>query len=297
MQQTLDLPLAAGVQSLQPSILAGATRQLADALDQIQPPEGIRVYNPLVYGRVAHERYLSLAASGPRPVLFVGMNPGPHGMVQTAVPFGDVVNARAIQALAGSVEGAPLIDRERLPALAHLRPIEGYSFSRKEVSGTRFWSEFAPVFWAAAQRAEAADYRHFPRYIAPAPLPATLERAFVLNICPLAFFGAVDPLKGPRSPAVNITPDKLPKPYREQVLAPCREYFGVVLRSLRPWGLVCFGGWAEKLAATWVRDIDGQPPRVEKVHHPSPRVLNTAAGWHPAAALAERGFWRHVGIE
>lgn len=283
MQQTLDLPLGAGAQTLQPSILAGATRQLADALDQIQPPEGIRVYNPLVYGRVAHERYLSLAASGPRPVLFVGMNPGPHGMVQTAVPFGDVVNARAIQALAGSVEGAPLIDRERLPALAHLRPIEGYSFARKEVSGTRFWSEFAPVFAAAGPTRDR--------------LLSTLRSAFVLNICPLAFFGAVDPLKGPRSPAANITPDKLPKPYREQVLAPCREYFGVVLRSLRPWGLVCFGGWAEKLAATWVRDIDGQPPRVEKVHHPSPRVLNTAAGWHPAAALAERGFWRHVGLE
>ena len=48
------------------------------------------VYNPLEYARAPHELYLSRYGGGRKEVLLLGMNPGPFGMVQTGVPFGDV---------------------------------------------------------------------------------------------------------------------------------------------------------------------------------------------------------------
>src|SRR5580765_6339973 len=48
------------------------------------------VYNPLDYAWKAHERYLRQYGHTPKRVLFLGMNPGPYGMVQTGVPFGEV---------------------------------------------------------------------------------------------------------------------------------------------------------------------------------------------------------------
>ena len=48
------------------------------------------VYNPLQYARRPHALYLSRFGAEPRDVVFVGMNPGPFGMAQTGVPFGDV---------------------------------------------------------------------------------------------------------------------------------------------------------------------------------------------------------------
>ena len=52
------------------------------------------VYNPLEYAWPAHEAYLRRYAAGPKRVLFLGMNPGPFGMVQTGVPFGEIAAVR-----------------------------------------------------------------------------------------------------------------------------------------------------------------------------------------------------------
>ena len=56
------------------------------------PPTAF-VYNPLEYAWSAHEQYLRLAAGDKKKVVFLGMNPGPFGMVQTSVPFGEVTAA------------------------------------------------------------------------------------------------------------------------------------------------------------------------------------------------------------
>lgn len=45
------------------------------------------VYNPIEYAADLHCDFLQKYLNGPKPVLFVGMNPGPFGMVQTAVNF------------------------------------------------------------------------------------------------------------------------------------------------------------------------------------------------------------------
>ena len=45
------------------------------------------VYNPLEYARIPHDRYWAVYGKPPKEVVFVGMNPGPWGMVQTGVPL------------------------------------------------------------------------------------------------------------------------------------------------------------------------------------------------------------------
>lgn len=45
------------------------------------------VYNPIEYAADLHCKYLNKFLNGPKPVVFIGMNPGPFGMAQTGVTF------------------------------------------------------------------------------------------------------------------------------------------------------------------------------------------------------------------
>ena len=94
------------------------------------------VYNPLQYAWAAHEQYLRRYGGRRGVVLMIGMNPGPWGMVQTGVPFGEVAAARDWLAIDGEV-GRPRIEHPK-------RPVLGYQCTRNEVSGARFWG------WAAS---------------------------------------------------------------------------------------------------------------------------------------------------
>ena len=130
------------------------------------------VYNPLVYARRPHEAYLGRYAKQGVDTLLVGMNPGPWGMAQTGVPFGEVGLVR---------EFLGIEERVGRPAVMHpKRPIEGFACTRSEVSGTRLWG------WAR------------DRYQSP---DRFAERLFVVNYCPLVFM---------EESGSNRTPDKLP---------------------------------------------------------------------------------------
>ena len=203
------------------------TRDLAARLDEIGTPDRIVAYNPLVYARDAHERYLDLFG-GPRRLLIVGMNPGPWGMVQTGVPFGNIEHARRILRMNGNE--TPVIGQ---PARTiDDRPVQGFACRRDEVSGHRFWSGLAPL-WAkpddeiqprppgqffgdTGMTAEQVAALQFGQQLA-----RMLGEVFVMNLCPLAFFDAVNG----NGAAPNVTPDKLPKPWRERLVgdaSPCR---------------------------------------------------------------------------
>lgn len=43
------------------------------------------IYNPLEYAANLHNQYVHMYCDKPKKVLFLGMNPGPFGMVQTGV--------------------------------------------------------------------------------------------------------------------------------------------------------------------------------------------------------------------
>lgn len=166
------------------------------------------VYNPLEYAARPHHAYLRRYGEGRRRVLLVGMNPGPWGMVQTGVPFGEVTAVRDFLGIDEPVDP---------PARQHpARPILGFACPRREVSGQRLWS-WVEVRFGTAER----FFRDF----------------FVLNYCPLAFLDA-----GGR----NLTPDKLPAAERARLEAACDRALAAAVEHFRPMFVVGVGAFAEK---------------------------------------------------
>jgi single-strand selective monofunctional uracil DNA glycosylase len=191
--------------------LVTISRHLSEQVDALRFPSVPYVYNPLVYARAPHEAYLERwGAKRPREALMVGMNPGPFGMAQTGVPFGDVTMVREFLGIEGPV-GKPEREHPR-------RPIAGFACHRSEVSGTRFWG------WAR-DRCGTAD-RFF-------------ERVYVANWCPLVFM---------EESGANRPPDKLPAAERKPLFRVCNEAFARVVGVMRPSLVIAIGEFAERRA-------------------------------------------------
>jgi single-strand selective monofunctional uracil DNA glycosylase len=183
------------------------SRELARAVDALEfGPPITHVYDPLVYAREPHERYLALAMRRGIEVLFLGMNPGPFGMAQTGVPFGDAVLVREWLGIEGRV---------RRPEREHpKRPVRGLDCPRREVSGKRFWS------WA---RARFGEPRRF------------FERFSAWNYCPLLFL---------EESGRNRTPDALPAREAAPLFAACDRALAALVRVLEPELVVGVGSFA-----------------------------------------------------
>ena len=187
--------------------LVAVSRALARQVARLTFAEPVAyVYNPLKYARGLHEAYLARFGSGTKDVVLLGMNPGPFGMAQTGVPFGDVAMVRDFLGLAGDVHRP---DREHPK-----RKIEGLACPRSEVSGTRLWG------WAQAEFGAAARF---------------FESFFVANYCPLVFMEAS---------ARNLTPDKLPVREQAALFAACDEALRETVTILRPRFVVGVGVFA-----------------------------------------------------
>ncbi|MGH9464268.1 MAG: single-stranded DNA-binding protein, partial [Thermoanaerobaculia bacterium] len=167
-----------------PSPLEVVAAELASEVAALvfAPPVAF-VYRPLEYAWDPHAAYLKRYGRGRREVLLLGMNPGPWGMAQTGVPFGDVELVRDWLGIAGAV-ARPSAEHPR-------RPVEGFACRRSEVSGRRLWG------WARERFGRAE--RFFARF-------------FVLNFCPLLFLEAS---------GRNRTPAELAAAEREALAAPC----------------------------------------------------------------------------
>lgn len=193
------------------SALAPIARSLARDLDRLTFAAPVAyVYNPLAYAWPAHETYLERWGVGEREVLLLGMNPGPFGMAQCGVPFGDVAMVRDFLGIEAKV-GRPSAEHPK-------RPVLGFACTRSEVSGTRFWG------WARA------------RFGTP---EVFFERFFVLNYCPLAFLEAS---------GRNLTPDKLPSGERSPLLVRCDEALRQTVEVMRPRVVVGVGAFARDAA-------------------------------------------------
>jgi single-strand selective monofunctional uracil DNA glycosylase len=186
--------------------LVRASRRLARATGALTFGKPVAyTYAPLEYAREPHERYLALARA-PIEALFLGMNPGPFGMAQTGVPFGEVAAVRGFLRLDGRV-GTPKVVHPK-------RPVEGLACSRSEVSGRRFWGLMSEEFGTRE---------------------AFFRRAFVWNWCPLAFLS---------ESGANITPDKLLVCERDALALECDRALRDVVRLLRPRMVVGVGAFA-----------------------------------------------------
>lgn len=198
-----------------------------------------RVYNPLLYARRPHLEYLRRYAASRKRVVFLGMNPGPWGMAQTGVPFGEVGRVREWLGIEAPVE-RPEPEHPR-------RPVEGFGCARSEVSGERLWGAIAASFGTP----EAFFAEHF-----------------VANYCPLVFME-----EGGR----NRTPDKLPAAERAALFAACDRHLRDLVRLLEPEWLVGVGSFAEGRAREALQRPGG--PRIGRVLHPSPANPRANRGW------------------
>jgi single-strand selective monofunctional uracil DNA glycosylase len=175
-------------------------------------PPVTHVYNPLEYAREPYDRYLSRYGSRPKEAVLVGMNPGPWGMAQTGVPFGEVNLVRRWLGIEAPV-GRPA-------ALHPKRPVLGFSCPRSEVSGKRLWG------WARKR------FRTPERFF---------KRFFVANYCPLLFIDAE---------GRNKTPDALPLSERNSVVAVCDRALRLTVVWLAPRYVVGVGQFAEDRVRT-----------------------------------------------
>lgn len=92
------------------------------------------VYSPLEYAFNIHTLYVEKYCTAPKKIMFLGMNPGPWGMSQTGVPFGEISMVRDWLKICGPV-GKPAKEQPN-------RKVIGFQCTRSEISGKRLWSLF-----------------------------------------------------------------------------------------------------------------------------------------------------------
>lgn len=207
------------------------------------------VYNPLDYARAAHEQYLTRYARR-GAVLLLGMNPGPWGMAQTGVPFGEVAAVRDWLGI-DAATGRPKREHPK-------RPVQGLACARSEVSGARLWG------WAR------------DRFGTPC---AFFAKFLVWNYCPLSFM--VDS-------GANLTPDKLPAPERDALYAVCDAALAEVVKAVRPRMVIGIGGFAEARARAALGDA-GPPVGCVLHPSPASPAANRGWAAQAERQLAELG--------
>jgi single-strand selective monofunctional uracil DNA glycosylase len=191
------------------------SRALARDVDRLSFAAPVtHVYNPLRYAAALHEEYLRRYGAGHKAVVLLGMNPGPFGMAQTGIPFGDVSAVRDWLGLDGGGKkgiGKPPQEHPK-------RPVLGLGCPRGEVSGARLWG------WARERFGTPERF---------------FERFFVVNYCPLAFM---------EESGRNRTPDKLPAAEQGPLFTACDEALRAIVAALRPGHVIGVGAFATERA-------------------------------------------------
>jgi single-strand selective monofunctional uracil DNA glycosylase len=197
-------------------------RVTADLFQDLQSlrfgPPVSHVYNPLAYAAEPHRQFLRRYGRRPKEVVLVGMNPGPWGMAQTGVPFGEISAVRDWMRIEAPV-GQP--DRPHPK-----RPILGFACTRKEVSGQRLWG------WAQ-KKFGTADF--------------FFKRFFVANYCPLMFI---------TKDGANLTPDKLRAPEARPLFAACDYALRRTIEYMKPRHVVGVGHFAADRARIALDGMD-----------------------------------------
>lgn len=194
-------------------------KRLRSAVNKLTFAEPVtHVYNPLDYAWAMHEAFIERYGNGTKRVLMLGMNPGPWGMAQTGVPFGEIAAVRDYLQVEAKVN-RPRVEHPK-------RPIVGLACDKSEVSGRRLWGLMAE------------------RY--PRPEDFFAEH-MVVNYCPLVFMSET---------GKNITPDKLPSAEREPLEQACDAHLRGLVEVWQPQWVVGVGAFAENCARRALEGID-----------------------------------------
>ena len=233
-------------------LLIAAARELSARVERLTFALPVsHIYNPLAYAWEAHELYLRRYGAGRKKVVFIGMNPGPFGMVQCGVPFGEIAAVRDWMGIRTQID-KPAMENPK-------RRIEGFSCTRSEVSGRRLWGLFQQRFG----KAEAFFANHF-----------------VANYCPLAFFDS----------GRNITPDKLPSAEKEPLNAACDRHLRQLVTALEAQLVIGVGGFAEKRATEALTGMDVSIGKVLHPSPASP-AANRGWAEAATRQLIAQGVW------
>ncbi len=260
--------------------LIAAAAKLREAVNSLTFSKPVtHVYNPLDYAWEAHQLYLTKYANSTKKVVMLGMNPGPFGMAQTGVPFGEIPAVRDWMKIEAPV-GKPAVENPK-------RPVEGFACTRSEVSGRRLWGLMAERF--------GAPENFFADHI-------------ILNYCPLVFM---------EESGRNVTPDKIPAAEKKPLTAACDAHLREVIKILEPEWCIGVGGFATKcLERILGREACpkpplrsgempegsggglGQPslprnPQIGTILHPSPANPHANRDWagKATAQLEDLGAW------
>ena len=211
------------------------------------------VYNPLEYAWGIHRQYLELARGGKKKVVFLGMNPGPYGMAQTGVPFGEIPAVRDWMGLRGEV---------KKPNPEHpKRPVDGLECAKSEVSGRRLWGLFSEKF------PSAHDF---------------FNDHFVANYCPLVFM---------EESGKNRTPDKLVVSETKPLEELCDQHLQEIVEIFEPDWLVGVGGFAEKRATIALSGMNVQIGKILHPSPASP-AANRGWAAAATKQLIDQGIWK-----
>ena len=168
------------------------------------------IYNPLDYAKDNYYEYLQNYVNEYIDNIFLGMNPGPYGMVQTGIPFGEINYVKNYLKINNTVNK---------PKTEHCKKIiTGMNTERSEISGFRFWSLIKSKYQTAELFA---------------------EKNAVLNYCPLCFIENTQKGK-------NITPEMLSKSDKNQINICCDEYLKNIIMLIQPKKLIGIGSYAYK---------------------------------------------------
>jgi single-strand selective monofunctional uracil DNA glycosylase len=234
-----------------PVDIAKTLRQELAPLSPLWQPPVTHVYNPLEYAWAPFRAYCERFGQGSRRVLLLGMNPGPWGMAQTGVPFGEVSLVREWLGIEEKV-GRPEPEHPK-------RPVHGFACKRREVSGARLWG-FARERFGTPER----FFRDF----------------LVLNYCPLAFIEVS---------GKNRTPDKLPPEARAPLFAACDRALRAQVAYHQPEFVVGVGAFAEGRARAALGDTDVKIGRISHPSPASP-VANAGWADRVVAELLALGI-------
>lgn len=233
--------------------MISAANALRDAVNDLKFGAPVAyVYNPLDYAWKAHRSYLSKFADAKKKVVMMGMNPGPFGMAQTGVPFGEIAAVRDWMGINVPVGKPPKEHPKRL--------IEGFACAKSEVSGRRLWGLFAERYPAAE------DF---------------FRDHFVLNYCPLVFM---------EESARNLTPDKIPRAKAKQLFAACDDHFRRALEILQPEWAIGVGGFALKRIESILGESPIRTGTILHPSPASP-AANKGWSAKASSQLREMGIW------
>jgi single-strand selective monofunctional uracil DNA glycosylase len=246
--------------SIAPALL-DAARELSVALARLKFDAPVtHVYDPHQYAWAPYEAYVTRYAAKTKRVVMLGMNPGPFGMTQTGVPFGEIAAVRDWMSIQEPVK-APKREHPK-------RRIEGFACTRSEVSGRRLWG------WAERRFGAAGAF---------------FDKWFVLNYCPLVFLEAS---------GRNFTPDKLPAAKLQAVYKYCDAHLAAAISALEPEWVIGVGAFAEKrlrviLEGNALDSALARQIKVGQILHPSPASPAANRGWADAvdAQLAKLGLF------